>query len=160
MVFFSIPSSTVNSSLEYLNKKIAILFRTRLSNHFNKEYLSKKIFYQMSNLDSRIGNPDQRLTTDIDKWSQSLSNLYSNFSKPLLDIILFSRKLAELVGWQGPTAAIGWYFMSGVVIRYISPAFGKLTAIEANYEGDYRALHSDLLKHNEEIAFYNGADWE
>jgi ATP-binding cassette subfamily D (ALD) protein 3 len=27
-------------------------------------------------------------------------------------------------------------------------------------EGDYRAKHADLLNHSEEIAFYNGSDWE
>lgn len=130
LMAFSIPASTVNASLEYFNKKLAVLFRQRLNRHFNKEYLSKMIFYQMTNLDSRIQNPDQRLTSDIDKWATSLANLYSNFSKPLLDIILFSQKLAALVGWQGPASAIGWYFLSGVVIKYISPSFGQLTAIE------------------------------
>jgi ATP-binding cassette, subfamily D (ALD), member 3 len=56
--------------------------------------------------------------------------LYLNFSKPVLDIILFSRKLSELVGWEGPLLTIGWYFVSGIVIRMISPPFGQLTAKE------------------------------
>jgi len=43
---------------------------------------------------------------------------------------LFSKKLAELVGWEGPLLVVGWYFLSGVLIRLISPPFGKLTAIE------------------------------
>lgn len=160
LLFFSIPASTVNSALTYFNKKLAIQFRTNLSLYFNKEYLQKMTFYQMTNLDDRISNPDQRLTQDIQKWSESLSNLYSNFSKPLLDMILFSRKLAQLVGWQGPTVVIGWYFMSAVMIKTISPAFGKLAAIEQNLEGEYRTQHSDVLLYSEEIAFYRGAEWE
>jgi ATP-binding cassette subfamily D (ALD) protein 3 len=52
-------------------------------------------------LDDRILNPDQRLTVDIQKWSISLSNLYSNFSKPLLDIVLFSKRLFGVVGGYG-----------------------------------------------------------
>jgi ATP-binding cassette subfamily D (ALD) protein 3 len=55
---------------------------------------------------------------------------------------------------------IAWYFLSGVVIRFISPPFGKLTAIEQKLEGEYRAKHSDLINHSEEIAFYNGSEWE
>ena len=55
--------------------------------------------------------------------------IYPNFTKPVLDIVLFSRKLAELVGWRGPAMVILWYFFSGVVIKTISPPFGKLTAI-------------------------------
>jgi ATP-binding cassette subfamily D (ALD) protein 3 len=55
--------------------------------------------------------------------------IYSNFSKPLLDIILFSRKLSELVGWQGPVSIYLWYILSGIVLKFVSPSFGKLTAI-------------------------------
>jgi len=53
-----------------------------------------------------------------------------------------------------------WYFLSGCIIRWVSPAFGKLTALEQKIEGEYRAKHTDLLNHSEEIAFYNGSDWE
>ena len=51
-------------------------------------------------------------------------------TKPVLDIILFSTKLAELVGWEGPGLVVAWYFFSGIIIRLISPAFGRLTALE------------------------------
>jgi ATP-binding cassette subfamily D (ALD) protein 3 len=47
-----------------------------------------------------------------------------------LDIVLFSKKLAETLGYEGPTLMILWYLMSGVFMRFISPPFGKLTAIE------------------------------
>jgi ATP-binding cassette subfamily D (ALD) protein 3 len=74
--------------------------------------------------------------------------------------VLFSKKLAELVGWEGPALIIGWYFISGIIIRFISPPFGQLTAIEQKIEGEYRAKHTDLLNHSEEVAFYNGSEWE
>lgn len=106
------------------------------------------VFYQLGNLDSRVNNPDQRLTADIEKWSNSLSMIYSNFSKPMLDIILFSRKLSELVGYGGPLSIIIWYFVSGVIIKFISPPFGRLTAIEQRLEGDYRASQTDLVHHS------------
>jgi ATP-binding cassette subfamily D (ALD) protein 3 len=118
------------------------------------------IYYQICNLDSRISCPDQRLTQDIQKWGESFSNLYSNFSKPLLDIVLFSKKLAELVGWEGPAMIIVWYLMSGMVIKSISPPFGKLVAMEQKFEGDYRQTHNELLNHAEEVAFYSGNLWE
>ena len=81
-------------------------------------------------MDSRIPNPDQRLTQDAEKWASALAGLYLNVSKPLLDIVMFSRKLAELVGWEGPAVVVVWYLLTGIVIRAVSPAFGRLTAIE------------------------------
>jgi len=56
------------------------------------------------------------------------STLYINLVKPLMDMFLFSRKLAELVGWEGPALTFAWYGISGLVIRMISPPFGRLTA--------------------------------
>jgi ATP-binding cassette subfamily D (ALD) protein 3 len=83
-----------------------------------------------------------------------------NLTKPILDIYLFSKKLSEIVGWQGPALTLGWYFISGFLLRAITPAFGKLVAIEQRLEGEYRSQHLDLLSHSEEVAFYNGNDWE
>ena len=68
--------------------------------------------------------------------------------------------MAEVLGWGGPALTIGWYFISGILIKLFSPAFGKLTAIMQKIEGEYRSKHSDLLNHSEEIAFYSGAEWE
>lgn len=174
MGILAIPSSFVNSYLDYLVKRLGLDFRTRLTTYFHNKYMKDMIYYQVSfflnvhfkpffevsNIDSRINNPDQRLTTDVEKWANSLANLYSNFTKPFLDIVLFSRKLSDVVGWEGPFLVVCWYLLSGWALRFISPPFGKLTAIEQRLEGEYRTCHSDLVNHAEEIAFYKGQEWE
>lgn len=160
MALCAIPASFINSSLDYLNKSLAIHFRKSITHYFHNKYLDGMTYYQLTNIDARIPNPDQRLTQDIDKWAHSLSNLYSNVSKPILDIVLFSKKLAVLLGWQGPGYIILWYVFSTIILRILSPAFGRLTAIEQQLEGTYRACHTDLVHHSEEIAFYRGQSWE
>jgi ATP-binding cassette subfamily D (ALD) protein 3 len=89
----------INAYLDYIGKKLALCFRESLTKHFHDRYMTDMHYYKITSLDSRISNPDQRLTTDIEKWSSSLSTFYTNFTKPILDIVLFSRKLAELIGW-------------------------------------------------------------
>lgn len=160
LMLFAIPSSSVNSAMDFFAKMLSVSFRERLTTYFNQKYMKNMFYYKMCNLDSRIGNPDQRLTQDLDKWAQALASLYLNFTKPVLDIILFSKKLAALVGYEGPAMIFGWYFISGVIIRFISPPFGKLTAVEQKLEGEYRQKHNAILGHCEEIAFYNGPNWE
>lgn len=130
LVLFAVPSSTINASLDYLQKKLALAFRRRLTNHFHDQYHKNLSFYKICNLDGRIQNPDQRLTQDTEKWANSLASLYLNFTKPVLDMYLFSKKLSQLVGWEGPALTFSWYFLSGFVIKLVSPSFGRLTAIE------------------------------
>ena len=139
---------------------ISLFFRENLTKHYHERYINDKYFYKICNLDSRILNPDQRFTVDVQKWAISLSNLYSNFSKPLLDIVLFSKKLYEVVGWKGVGLPFGWYLFSAFLLRYISPSFGTLTAVKQKLEGEYRGQHFDIVTHSEEIAFYNGGKWE
>jgi ATP-binding cassette subfamily D (ALD) protein 3 len=67
--------------------------------------------------------------------------------------------LSELVGWEGPVSVIVWYIFSGFLLKIISPAFGKLTAIQQRLEGDYRAAQTGIVHHAEEIAFYKGNKW-
>lgn len=42
----------------------------------------------MGNLDNRIANPDQLLTQDVEKFCNSVVDLYSNLSKVSLSILL------------------------------------------------------------------------
>jgi len=58
LMLFAVPSSTVNSALDFCQKKLALAFRLRLTNHFHKNYLEKMHYYKICNLDSRIANPD------------------------------------------------------------------------------------------------------
>lgn len=52
----------------------------------------------MSNLDNRISNADQLLTNDIDKFCESVTDFYSNASKPVLDIIIYMYRLTTKIG--------------------------------------------------------------
>ena len=66
MALCSVPGSFINSSLVYLSRRLSINFREKMSNYMLKGYLKDKVFYQITNLDQRIENPDQRLTSDIE----------------------------------------------------------------------------------------------
>lgn len=54
----------------------------------------------MSNLDTRIANADQLLTTDIDKFCDTVADLYGNICKPILDIIIYVYRLTANLGGQ------------------------------------------------------------
>lgn len=127
--FVAIPGSFINSTLDYLTSKLTICFNENLSRVLNARLLDAMNYYKITNLDSRIKNPDQRLTQDVEKWAASVSLLFNSLTKPAVDIVLFSKKLSELVGVEGPLLMIAWYVFSGIIIKYISPPFASLTEI-------------------------------
>lgn len=62
LFLFAVPSSTINSGIDYIQKKLALMYRKRLTSHFHTAYLKNMHYYKICNLDNRIANPDQRLT--------------------------------------------------------------------------------------------------
>lgn len=150
------PMSFVNNSLKYTISRLKVLMRRRLSMYFHDKYLSSNTFYKVSNLDSRIRNIDQLLTVDIERFCSSLAELYSNISKPIFDIILFSRRLAHSLGPSGPLCMIAYFGACSIILRAVQPPFGELAADEQRLEGEYRLHHSRLITHSEEIAFFGG----
>lgn len=154
----TIPAAAVNSGLTYFTNMLSLRIRMRLSEHVHNEYLKGVNFYKAVNLggNNRIDNADQRVTSDIDKFSTAISELYVNMFKPFLDVILFTQRLGSIIGWQGPAIMYGYFFISAMIKKQIMPSFGRLVAKESELEGYYRTAHQRLIANSEEIAFYDG----
>lgn len=158
MTFMTIalPATYTNSMIRYLQSRLALSLRSKLTNHVHSVYMEKNTYYKAINLDNRIDGADQLITTDINRFCTALANLYSNLGKPVLDIIIFNYQLSRSIGWLGMWGLALNYLVTASVLRAVTPPFGKLAAIEAKLEGDFRTAHSRLITNAEEIGFYNG----
>ncbi|CEN62620.1 ABC transporter transmembrane region 2-domain-containing protein [Aspergillus pseudodeflectus] len=156
----AVPATFTNSMLSYHQCKLALSYRKRLTDHIHEKYLSNMTFYAISALDDRVKNPDQLITVDVSRFSDSLAELYSNLAKPILDMVIYNYSLSKSVGGEGLFIMSLLVQLSANVMRALTPPFGKYVADEARLEGEFRFLHSRLIDYSEEIALYHGHEAE
>ncbi|XP_018343063.1 PREDICTED: LOW QUALITY PROTEIN: ATP-binding cassette sub-family D member 3 [Trachymyrmex septentrionalis] len=150
----------VNNILKYALSEMKLRLRTNITRNLVDDYLKGFTYYKMSNLDNRIANPDQLLTTDIDKFCESCTDLYSNIAKPLLDIGLYVYRLTTTIGGQTPLIILSYLVIAGTCLTHLRKPIGTMTVKEQRLEGEYRHINSRLIVNSEEIAFYGGNNRE
>lgn len=148
--------AVVNNVLKWSIGELKIRFRSNLSKYLFDQYLKGYTYYKMSNLDNRIANADQLLTTDIDKFCESTVDLYSNTCKPLLDVFIYIYRTTAAIGAKTPMIIMMYLLFSGVVLTHLRRPTGNLTIQEQKLEGEYRFVNSRLITNSEEVAFYQG----
>ena len=155
-------ASYTNAMIKFLQSKVSIAFRTRLTRYIHDLYLNDHLnYYKLTYLDGAVGqNADQFITKDLTVFCESASALYSSLGKPFVDLCVFNYQLYRSLGPLAFTALLSNYGLTAYLLRRLSPPFGKLKAVEARREGDFRHLHQRLIANAEEIAFYRGGEIE
>lgn len=157
----AVPASYTNSAIKYLVKKLSINFRSNLMRYVHDMYLDPRMaYYKVMFNDQSIKDIDNFITTDINRFCNSICSLFSNIGKPMIDLVFFSVYLRDTLGSAGIAGVFANYFLTAYILKRNTPPFGKFTKEKSALEGEYYNDHLNLITNSEEIAFYNGTNLE
>lgn len=66
---------------------------------------------------------------------------------------MFTSQLSRSLGFRGTVLLFANYYATIAILRAVTPAFGRLAAVEARLEGEYRAGMGRIGREAEEIAY-------
>ncbi|PIA50702.1 hypothetical protein AQUCO_01200132v1 [Aquilegia coerulea] len=148
--------STLVCTSKYVTGRLSLRFRKILTELIHVHYFENMAYYKMSHVDGRITNPEQRIASDIPRFSSELSDLVQEDLIAVTDGLLYTWRLCSYASPKYVLWILAYVVGAGGVIGKFSPSFGKLMSKEQQLEGEYRQLHSRLRTHAESIAFYGG----
>ncbi|CUG72719.1 ABC transporter, putative [Bodo saltans] len=156
-IAWTIPAAVINNGLTFCVGVLQLSMREKLTKSFHARYFQPGVFFQIAGLSEACGGVtfiEQRMTQDLQRWSNKAVSLYTVLFKPLLDIVLFSREIANMKhgNYRGPLVIGGYYAVISVVLQYITPSFGAMASVQAEKDAAYRRELVRQLNDAKEIA--------
>jgi len=153
-----VAGSVVNSALKYLTNSMTVQWRENLTRHVHSLYLKDALFYQSAVLGrGSLDNADQRICSDVSEFCATAADLFGRTFKPALDVVLSTYRMGQHMGYTGLGVLYAYFFVSGGLVRALSPNFPRWIAEGQKREGEFRAAHSRLIANAEEVAFLGGS---
>lgn len=161
----ALPASYTNSAIKFLQRKLSLNFRVKLTRYIHDMYLDDRLAFYKLLFDSKstssvLKNIDNSISNDITRFCDATCSVFANITKPVIDLIFFSIYLRDNLGTVGVTGIFINYFITGYVLRSYTPPLGKLTSESSAADGNYYNYHVNMINNSEEISFYQGTEVE
>lgn len=186
----AIPSSLINSVIKYLQSRLSLAMRAKLTEFTRKKFFDHKTYFRITQLRqaaehagadsgngqqlssssssvqmseamrSVISHPESVLTEDVTQWAERFTDLLSSVGKPLVDLAFLSGILYSRLGFFNQFTASVLVWETGNLLRLVRPDFGKLVQEKQDLEAELRSQHTRIIAASEEIAFCRGEERE
>jgi vitamin B12/bleomycin/antimicrobial peptide transport system ATP-binding/permease protein len=144
----------------YLRDRLGLNWRRWLTEHFIDRYFQNRAFYNLTNTDANIDNPDQRISEDVKSFTQESLTLLLAVVDSLLAIGAFASVLwgisPPLIVFLVLYALIGTLTTVGVFGKPLT----QLNFDQLKKEANFRFGLVRVRENAEAIAFYQGEQCE
>jgi vitamin B12/bleomycin/antimicrobial peptide transport system ATP-binding/permease protein len=144
----------------YLRDRLGLNWRRWLTEHFIDRYFQQRAFYNLTNTNANIDNPDQRISEDVKSFTQESLTLLLAVVDSLLAIAAFASVLwgisQPLIIFLVLYALIGTLTTVGIFGKPLT----QLNFDQLKKEANFRFGLVRVRENAEAIAFYQGEQCE
>lgn len=160
-LLLGIPSSMVDSGIEYLKSGLQQSVRKNITFEILEKYLPENgnsTIYQLINSNFGLNDPNHRLTTIVDNFAYSLSVLPSQLLTPVMDILIAVNHMSKTSDNVSEGALLLGLManVSTLVLKIFTPNFSSMYNLRNSLENKFFEFHSNVILNNEEVALAKG----
>jgi ATP-binding cassette subfamily D (ALD) long-chain fatty acid import protein len=152
----ALPSSFINALIKYLQSRLSLALRSKLTEHVRELYFKDGAYFRISHLDKTVPNPEAAMTENIAQWSDRCAEVLSSLGKPLIDLVLFTGVLFRTLGFANQFLASVAVWESGKLMKTARPNYANVVEEKSALEAGLRFQHTRVIAASEEIAFCRG----
>lgn len=142
----------------FVKEKISLDWYEWLSNYTLQKYFKNCAYYKI-NFDSKIENPDQRLTQEIEPMTRIIISFLATCVEKSLEMIVFIVILWQISQIIGIVVIIST-IIGNVVALYLSKELNQLNEEQLEFKANYNYAVIHVRNHAESIAFFQGEKQE
>jgi vitamin B12/bleomycin/antimicrobial peptide transport system ATP-binding/permease protein len=141
----------------YLREKLSLFWREWLTDEFLNGYFKDRTYYELDSntVNTDIDNPDQRITEDINSFTQIVLDLILDILTSTLDLIAFTGILLS-ISRELTFGLVGYVAIGTAIAFVIGTKLIELNFKQLKLEGDFRYGMVHVRDNAESIAFYHG----
>lgn len=159
-LYFIVAIALANSAVKFISGILYVQWRDALTSSLHTKYFLQETFFHVNTSGGKIDNADQRITQDVDKFSQQLSEISPKLLISPLTIAYYSYKCFANTGWFGPVTIYGYFVVGSIINRIIMSPIVDLVVKQERNEGDFRYKHVNIRTNSESVVFLQGSQTE
>ena len=159
-VILIICTSLVKSLVSFVSGVLYVNWRGSLTRFIQRFYFADDTYYELNVLQRNIDNLDQRITQDVDKFSNQFSSIFSTLVISPFTIGYYTYQCYKSTGYIGPLSIYGYFVVGSLFNKILMAPIIKLVFQQEKLEGNFRFKHMQLRVNAESTAFYHSGALE
>jgi putative ATP-binding cassette transporter len=143
---------------QFTQSRLALLWRQRLTQHFINQYLSSHAYCRIIRRDE-IDNPDQRISQDINTFTQMAVSFFVSLLNSIITILAFAAVLWSISPWL-LLVALGYAVIGWVLTIFLGQRLVGLNNLQLKKEADLRYELVRTREYADTIALSHGEKQE
>ncbi|GET89689.1 abc transporter, putative [Leishmania tarentolae] len=154
-----LAAGMTNGAIEGLRPWLIGCYRKRLSSTFQRRFYNRLVYYQGTMLDNRLEAADTAISTYCGEFAEHFAELPYYFVLPGLGCATSMMALVEQAGLRSALMMSSMATTAVLVLRYISPALGRIHSQLLSREDDYHRMLTNYLNNVESIALHDAGKY-